>query len=84
MYSSTKKIFAKVQIEFEKTTPFGEYFIGPAPIKCEPNSVRYCLNPSKHIILGQEVGSLPIHDLHLRLLGGVDVELVEDHYLLVL
>ena len=37
-----------------------------------------------HIILGQEVGSLPIHNLSLGLLFWMDVELVEHHYLLVI
>ena len=35
------------------------------------------------IILGQEIGVLPIHDLYIRFLGGMDIELVEHHHLLV-
>ena len=41
------------------------------------------INLSKHVILGQEAGSLPIHDLNVGFLGWMDVELVEDHYLFV-
>ena len=41
------------------------------------------LNLSKHVILRQEIGLVPIHDLHLGLLRGKDVELVEYHHLLV-
>ena len=35
------------------------------------------------IILGQEIGVLPIHDLYIRFHGGMDIELVEHHHLLV-
>ena len=35
------------------------------------------------IILGQKIGILPIHDLYIRFLGGMDIELVEHHHLLV-
>ena len=45
--------------------------------------VKSNLNLSKHVILGQEAGSLPIHDLNVGFLGWMDVELVEDHYLFV-
>ena len=38
---------------------------------------------SKHIIFGQEIGSLPIHYLYFGFLCRMDVELVEYHHPLV-
>ena len=39
---------------------------------------------SKRIILGQEVGALPIHNMFLGFLCRMDVELVQNHHPLVL
>ena len=39
---------------------------------------------SDAIILGEEIGAVPVEDLPLRFLLRMDVELVEDHQLLVL
>ena len=38
---------------------------------------------SDAIILGEEIGAVPVEDLPLRFLLRMDVELVEDHQLLV-
>ena len=40
--------------------------------------------PSDHIVFGQEIGSVPINDLNLRLLCRMDIEFIEDHHLLIL
>ena len=39
---------------------------------------------SANVILGQEVGLLPVNDIHVRLFRRMDVKLIEDHHVLVL
>jgi hypothetical protein len=38
---------------------------------------------SRHVIVGQEIGSLPINDLQFRLLGRMDVLLVEQYLIAI-
>ena len=47
------------------------------------NNRLFHIHKSIAIILGQKIGILPIHDLYIRFLGGMDIELVEHHHLLV-
>ena len=42
------------------------------------------VNLSKTIILGQEIGSVPIDDISLGFFFRMDIEFIEDHHLLVL